>query len=446
MYDSISIEKRNTPTATLINTGFRTDAQSASGLKGMPGLRTIPESVACECSVQTEIETGVNQIMTDVVAALTRPLSPREQDTRAPQRELTRIVFSGDSNEINRFFYRRGWSDGLPLVPPTEEAVAEMLEGTDLPPDHLIARLEPRFGHATVEKIAVNAVMAGALPIHLPVILAVVEALADKNGGFGTYGCSTGSWAPFTLVNGPIREEIQINYGSGALSPGNIANAAIGRAVSLIAKNIAGARKGIEDMGVLGNPAKYSQVMAEDETSNPWEPEHVSRGFAAGDNTVTLFFPNSYNQLWPYGTDAEGVLLSLVYNMMPARSGALTLIILPPPHAKTLANSGWTKDKIKTYIATKAVVPAYQHPAFYGTDLAASNKDHVLRDTMTQVPLMRDAECMRIIVAGGPGSFMGILSSSGLLGGFVTRKIKLPGNWDKLLKKYRNLVPKYEIF
>ena len=446
MYDSISIEKRNTPTATLINTGFRTDAQSASGLKGMPGLRTIPESVACECSVQTEIETGVNQIMTDVVAALTRPLSPREQDTRAPQREFTRIVFSGDSNEINRFFYRRGWSDGLPLVPPTEEAVAEMLEGTDLPPDHLVARLEPRFGHATVEKIAVNAVMAGALPIHLPVILAVVEALADKNSGFGTYGCSTGSWAPFTLVNGPIREEIQINYGSGALSPGNIANAAIGRAVSLIAKNIAGARKGIEDMGVLGNPAKYSQVMAEDETSNPWEPEHVSRGFAAGDNMVTLFFPNSYNQLWPYGTDAEGVLLSLVYNMMPARSGALTLIILPPPHAKTLANAGWTKDKIKTYITTKAVVPAYQHPAFYGTDLAASNKDHVLRDPMTPVPLMRDVECMRIIVAGGPGSFMGVLSSSGLLGGFVTRKINLPGNWDKLLKKYRNLVPKYEIF
>src|SRR3989337_1762504 len=136
--------------------------------------------------------------------------------------------------------------------------------------------------------------MAGALPIHLPVILAVVEALADKNGGFGTYGCSTGSWAPFTLVNGPIREEIQINYGSGALSPGNIANAAIGRAVSLIAKNIAGARKGIEDMGVLGNPAKYSQVMGEDEAGSPWEPEHVERGFTATDSTVTLFFPNCY--------------------------------------------------------------------------------------------------------------------------------------------------------
>jgi len=435
-----------TPTATLINTGFRTDAQSASGLKGMPGLRSVAETVACECSVLREINDGINQVMNDVVAALTKPLSAREQDTRPPQRETARIVISGDLSEVNRFFYRRGWSDGLPLVPPTEAAVAEMLQGTDLPPGHLVAKLEPRFGHATVEKIAVNAVMAGALPIHLPVIIAIVEGLADKNAGFGTYGCSTGSWAPFTLVNGPVRDVIQLNYGSGALSPGNIANAAIGRAVSLIAKNIAGARKGVEDMGVLGNPAKYSQVLAEDEAGNPWEPEHVTRGYAPGESAITLFFPNSYNQLWPYGTDAQGILSALVFNMMPARSGALTLFILPSTHAQTLARAGWNKDSIKAHIAAKAMIPAHKHPSFHGSSLAASNREHDLRDPAELVPLMRNPECMRIVVAGGPGSFMGVLTSSGLLGDFVTKPIRLPAEWDTLVKKYKNLTPKYEIF
>jgi hypothetical protein len=411
----------------------------------MPGIRAVAETVPCECSVKSDIEANLLNVMEDVVAALTTPLTPQERDTRSKQQVATRIVFSGDSAEVNRFFYRRGWSDGLPLIPPTEAAVAEMLTGTDLPSDHLVGKLEPRFGHATVEKIAVNAVMAGALPVHLPVIIAAVKGLADKDAGFGTYGCSTGSWSPFTLVNGPIRNDIHINYGSGALSPGNIANAAIGRTISLIAKNIAGARKGVEDMGVLGNPAKYSQVMAEDEASNPWEPEHVTRGYDPDDNTVTMFFPNSYNQLWPYGTDDQGILISLVYNLMPARSGSLNLFILPPPHAHALARAGWDKDKIKDYISKHATVPAVQHPSFYGASMAASNKNNNLVDPDEQIPLMRDKDMMRIIVAGGPGSFMGILTSSGLLGDFVTHKIELPENWQKLVKKYRNMVPKYEI-
>ena len=137
-----------------------------------------------------------------------------------------------------------------------------MLAGTDLPPDHLVGRIIPRLGKVTVEKIAVNAVMAGALPTYMPLLIAGVEALLDPVANFGTFEVSTGSWAPFWVVNGPIRGQLRFNSGSGALSPGDIANAAFGRAMGLIVKNLGGARKAMEEMGVLGNPAKYTMVIA----------------------------------------------------------------------------------------------------------------------------------------------------------------------------------------
>ena len=154
-----------------------------------------------------------------------------------------------------------------------------MMTGTDLPADHVVAKLIPRLGKATIEKIAINAVMAGALPTHMPVLIAAVQTLMDPRSRFDTFEVSTGSWAPFFVVNGPIRNDIHINCSSGALSPGDIANAAIGRAMGLIVKNIGGARKGVEDMGVFGNPGKYSLVLGEYEEESPWEPLHVERGF-----------------------------------------------------------------------------------------------------------------------------------------------------------------------
>ena len=445
MYDAIAVEQRNKPSATLVNTGFITDSRSASRLQGIPALRTVSETVPCECSVAHVIEENTTKVMHEVQAALTTPLTEQEKNPQERHADGGRIVFSGDLAEINRFFYRRGWSDGLPLVPPTEAAVKEMLQGTDLAPEHVVGKLEPRFGKATVEKIAVNAVMAGALPLHLPVIIAAVRVMADKASGFGTYGCSTGSWSPHTVVNGPIRDQINLNYGSGALSPGNIANAAIGRAIGLIAKNIAGARKGVEDMGVQGNPAKYSQVMGEDEAGSPWEPEHVERGFQAADSTVTMFYPNCYNQLWPYGTDAEGILAGIIYNLVPARSNALTLIVLTPPQAATLAEAGWDKEKIRSFVALNASTPAYRHPLYYGTNIGADNKPLKPLHAMDHVLLMRERAKLRIIVAGGPGNFIGMHTSSGLLGDFVTQRIELPAGWQELVGKFKNLVPKYEI-
>ena len=338
------MEDRNKPAVALCNEAFVTDARSAASSRGIPGIRSLPLSVPCECTDMEEVEAGLTPATIDtIIAALTNPLTPEEKSPEKKEEEHPRIIFQGNFEEVNEFFYRRGWTDGLPIRPPTEEAVAEILTGSDLPADHVVEKLIPRLGKATVEKIAINAVMAGALPTYMPVLIAGVQAVMDPRSSFGTYEVSTGSWAPCWIINGPVRKHINLNDGSGMLSPGDIANAAIGRAMGLIIKNIGGARKGVEDMGTIGNPMKYSMVMAENEEESPWGPLHVEQGFGREDSTVSVFFPNTCVQMQAYRTDAQGVLSTMTYNLAPGRRDGLTCIIVLPQHAKTLAASGWTK-------------------------------------------------------------------------------------------------------
>lgn len=382
----------------------------------MPGLRVLATPIACESTVQADIDAGVDGAMKDIIDALTRPLTAEEKSPQVKAQKLPAVAFKGSYQEVNHYFYRKGWTDGMPIVPPTEAAVAEMLQGTDLPAGRVVAKLIPRLGKATVRKIAVNGVMAGALPIHMPLLIAAVEALADPKTRFDTFEVSTGSWAPFFIVNGPVRKDVHVNCGSGALSPGNMANAVIGRAVGLIVKNIGGARKGVEDMGTIGNPGKYSMVLGEFEEESPWDPFHVDLGFKRDDSTVTVFFPNSYSLSIPSETSALGVAQALA--RMEMRS--LTALVVIPDHANILTREGWTKKQLKEFIVKEnAARPGRGAP-------------------LTQDDFM-------VVVAGGPGTWMGSYrSAGGFENSFVTKKIELPRNWKALVAKYRDLVPVYE--
>jgi hypothetical protein len=400
----------------LANNGFVNDAHSAASGKGMPGVRVIGTPIACESTVAEDIEAGIDGALDKIIAALTDPLTEEEKSPDKYVETPSRIAFTGTLGEVNEFFYRKGWGDGLPIMPPSEEAVAEMLAGTDLPADHLVTKLIPRMGKATVEKIAVNAVMAGALPTHMPVLIAVVDALSDPKTRFDTFEVSTGSWAPLVVINGPIRKDIHVNCSSGMMSPGDIANAAIGRAVGLIVKNIGGARKGIEDMGTLGDAMKYSLVIGENEENSPWNPLHVDFGYEKEDSTVTVMFPNRYTQTIPAETHAEGIATALA-GMGP---GALSCMIVIPDHARIFNQEGWSKKQVKEFII----------------------KNSGRRDSRRPGQL-KDEDFM-IVVAGGPGTWMGLLASAGGFGNsFVARKIDLPRNWDTLTKKYNTLVPAY---
>jgi hypothetical protein len=392
----------------------------------MPVIRVVPETAACESTVRSDIESGVAGAMPQIVEGLTKPLTQEEKSPKIKTTKLPKIAFKGTLEEVNRHFYSNGWTDGLPIIPPTEDKVAEMMTGTDLPPDHVVAKVIPRMGKATVEKIAINAVMAGALPTHMPFLIAAVQAISDPKTRFDTFEVSTGSWAPFLAVNGPYRNDVNINCGSGALSPGNIANSAMGRAVGLIVKNIGGARKAIEDMGVLGNPAKWSLVLGEDEEESPWESLSVERGFKKEESTLTVFFPNTYIQTIPGETNAKGIL-DVLSRMGPSSMSGLVII---PSHAKILSSEGYTKQKVKEYIAEHAV-PPFQ-------SINAANQLPSIRQTV-------DINNLLILVAGGPGAWMGLHRSAGGFGNaLVTKKIELPKNWDKLVAKYKNLVPRYE--
>jgi hypothetical protein len=419
VYEVISIEERGKPTVSLINKGFLNDAQSAGSSRGWPVLRFVPETVPSECSVMEEIDASIENSMNDIVAALTHPLTAEETNPKPKETgSASRIVFKGSLDDVNRFFYRRGWGDGLPLIPPTQEAVAEMLTGTDLPPDHIVAKVIPRLGKATIEKIAVNAVMAGALPIYMPVITAAVQALTDPSSNFTAWEVSTGSWAPFWVINGPIRNDLHVNGGTGALSPGDMANASIGRAIGLIVKNIGGARKGVEDMGTFGNPAKYSMVVAENEEENPWEPLAVSEGLQPGDNGLTVTFPNCHWTLWPTATDADTLLRTLAEGLTPSGAGqSSTVVLLLPSHARILAKAGFDRKSLADFVNDHA-------------------RPGVARDFVS--PTDGRGE-VRVVVCGGPGSWI-ILTKGGK---GLTKKIELPTHWDKLVSKYKNMVPTY---
>ena len=424
----MAIEDFGTPAVVLVNSGFVNDARSAASGKGLPGVRVIPETVMCESTVAENIEMGVSAVMDEIVAGLTKPLTLEERTPKKEVEKPSRIIFKGNLGEVNQFFYRRGWTDGLPIVPPTEEAVAEMLTGTDLPPEHIVTELIPRMGKATVEKIAVNAVMAGALPTYMPILIAAVQALMDRKARFDVFEVSTGSWAPFLVVNGPVRNEIHINCSSGSLSPGDMANAAIGRALGLIVKNIGGARKAVEDMGVIGNPGKYSLVLGENEEESPWEPLHVGRGFKKEDTTVTVFFPNSFTQRIPGESNAKGVADAL----MNMGAGGMSCFIINPPNARILGDAGWTREKLQKFLVENIAVPAPPP----GAD-----------ENARQARPKPGIDSIMIVVAGGPGVFMALLRSAGGNGGFnngfVTKKVGLPENWDKLVAKYKNVVPVY---
>ncbi len=444
MYDAIYIEGKGKPVATYVFEHFVNDAMSAASSKGMPVVRIVPETIVSESTVVATIEAAVKAVFDNIVAVLTKPLTAEEKSPHSRELENPpRLIFKGTLEEVNRFFYRRGWTDGLPVIPPTEEAVAEMLTGTDLPAGTLIEKLEPRLGKATVEKIAVNAVMAGCLPVHMPFLIAGVHLLA-ANPACGMMAASTGSFAPFWLINGPAAKDANFRSAYGAMSPGDIANASFGRAMGLITKNIRGIRKQVEDMGVLGNPGKYSCVAAENEENSPWEPFHVGRGFKKDETALTLMFPQSFQQMMPFGTDDKGILATIVGSIVPARMGMFAAL-LTPNNAKSLVDGGWTKQSIKEFVVKNAVVPEGYYKRLGLDDSKPFDRGNVVitgtaNKNSIFVASPRDPDPVQVFVFGGFGSWMGFLQGGPPP---ITQKVDLPKNWAQLVKKYKNVVPTY---
>lgn len=444
----VHVEDLGVPAVVVCNEGFLADARAAAAVRGRPGLRLVPTALPPDCLQVPQIEAAVESIFNDVIDGLSRPLTKEEAAPTAPPTvDVPRRAFRGTTVQVNRHYYKMGWTDGLPIIPPTEEALAEMLQGTDLPPHHVVGRIPPRMGKATVEKIAINAIMAGALPTYLPVIIAALEAVLDPRTCFGTYQVSTGSWAPFWVVNGPIRKQLHLNSGSGALSPGNMANAAIGRALSLIIRNIGGARPGIEDMGVMGNPGRYTMVLAENEEESPWEALHVEQGLREDDSAVSVFWQNTYLQILAYGSDPQGILNTLIYNVPPGKKDAIACILMMPRHAKTLAEAGWRKQDVAAFVSEFAQAPAYQHLEYVQSQSLGRRTGNAPLPfgPLDPVRILRHPDRIRVVVAGGPGDMIALVLGGGAMPvQWSTARVRLPRKWSRLVDRYRGMVPRQE--
>jgi hypothetical protein len=250
--------------------------------------------------------------------------------------------------------FARGWSDGLPVVPPTEARVRAMLEGARLEPGHQVAFIRDRAVAVTAEKVAINAVMAGCRPDYMPVVVAAVEAIGDPRWSYHGPGTSTGGAGVLMIVNGPIARELDINSGDNLFGPGWRSSLTIGRAVRLVMRNVIGSLPGLLDRGTLGHPGKLSYVIAENEAESPWTPLHVERGFRPEQSVVTVVASDAphqfYNQLSP---GAEGVLTTCADDMRISGNvmGQSTyVVVLAGEHMRTIAASGWDKKRIRQFL------------------------------------------------------------------------------------------------
>ena len=328
-----------------------------------------------------------------------------------------RIDIAAHDDEFE-FMFDQGFSDGLPLVPPTPERVMRMLSGTERDPQEVIATMPPNMGEATVEKVAINAVMAGCKPEYLPLILTAVEAVCtDEYNIHGVMATTMGA-SPVIVVNGPIRERLGMNMKLGALGQGNRANSTIGRALRLAIRNIGGARPGGTERSTLGNPMKFTMCFAEWEERNPWSPLHVERGFNHDDSVISIFTMTSGPTLMVDQNSRTGAQLAGTFGLClesafhpKAHYATEVLVVISPEHVDTFVRDGFDKASIRARIQEVTSRPIRELveneiSAVGFSKATADGMDSAALDKL--LPKFKNEDDIHIVVAGSEaGKFSG---------------------------------------
>jgi len=376
-----------------------------------------------------------------MIMKATRPERPGEE-----RREKTRsLKVEGTVADAMLSLYSNGWTDGLPVVLPTREAVQEMLQGTDLAADHRLGSMLPLNGRVTVEKIAINAVMAGCRPTYMPVLIAAAEGLLEEDFDLGGVQTSTGPHSPLLIINGPIRQQIRVNCASGALGPGWQANATIGRAIRLILNNVGGAKIGVTDMTTLGMAENFTYCFGENEEESPWLPFHVGQGFSGEESTVSVIGAYSPEHVSDHVGIEPGEILTVAADVISriTRFHLLTVepifscdsvLVLCPEHAESIAKRGWSKRDVQQFLFENSRIPqerlARLRREVESFRLAASPGERPM------VPMFSAPEKIKILVAGGPGKHSAYMHT-GHTKRIMTKRVVLPLKWIELLDRYR---------
>ena len=273
----------------------------------------------------------------------------------------------GSPRELERVLRERGWTDGLPVHLPTKDRVDEFIAASGMAADEVIGHVAPQGGLATIGLIAVNAVMAGCEPEHLPVVVAGVRALLKDDFQLHLVQVTTNPVAPLAIVNGPIRHAAKLQWGREAMSPGNGGNGPIGRAIRFVMRNIGGI--GEADTATFGNPAKYTFVLAEDEDGNPWEPLHVWQGYQREDSVVTMIGIEAFIDIVPESgsTTAENLLNHLGHAMQTISTGVWwsrgnPTFVITARYAELLHKKGMTRKDVQVELWERSKIPVDSLP------------------------------------------------------------------------------------
>jgi hypothetical protein len=361
VFDGVRLEQRGVPTATVCSSAFHGAARSQAAGRGLACLPIVevlhPMHTAPAEVVRERAETAVD----DLVGALTRR---RADAGEGPAERLPAEVEVPDAPDaLQEFFFAHGWSDGLPVAVPTRAAVQAMVAAGGRNPRETIGPIPPRMRIATIEQLAVNAVMAGCRPEYFPVVVAAVEAALDNDCRLYGIQTATNTTSPLVIVNGPAIERLGLNAGGNVFGQGSRANATIGRALQLILRNAGGDRPGETDMATHGQPGKFTFCIAENERESPWEPLHVERGFRREDSTVTVIGASPGHNVFTYGCETgreiiehlTGAMTALGHNNVIFPTGPL--IVLGPEHAQVLARDGYGKEAIREHLYRHARIP-----------------------------------------------------------------------------------------
>ena len=351
-----------------------------------------------------------------------------ESEFNAPDAPST---FEGpDSIEaMNRLFYRRGWTDGLPVLPATPRRVEAMLAGRN--PGEVAGLVEPRLGGATSGKIAANAVMAGCEPAHFPVVVAAVRAMIDETFNLKALQSTTHPCTVACLVGEPVARELDVNGAYNAFGQGSQANAAIGRAIRLVLTNIGGASPGALDRSTMGSPAKYALCFAENLEASPWPSYHEELGLDPADSHVTVFGvegPHNVND--HYGRTGEEILLTIAGTLASPGANNFYLagqpvVVIGPEHAEVIAADGFSKMDVKRFLSERAIVPRAVVSDAMVDAVADRFPERLLGERAADgVRFVTDPEQLIVLVAGGAGRHSAVLPTFGGSTRAVTRRIE----------------------
>ncbi len=331
------------------------------------------------------------------------------------------VKLDGDEETVYEYFLSQGWTDGLPVIPPTIKRIEAFLAQANLASDEIVGIIPPQWAELTVEKLAVNAVMAGCKPEYMPVLVAAIKAMCDP--AFNLYGvqATTNPVGPMLAVNGPVAKRIGLKADTGALGPGWRANVTIGRAIRLVLINIGGGTPGDMDRATQGMPGKLFFCLAENEEASPWEPFHVEKGYPADTSTVTVIGASGSLNLIDQGSlDAEGLLKTFVSALSVIGTnniyfGGDPVLLISPEHADTLSKGGFKKRDVKEYLFNTAGAPIERFSRDNVERVLMKRRPHLFEKEMpTSIRPTDKPDDLIVLVVGGPGKHSAFVPTFGV--------------------------------